>query len=207
MTTKVCSMLLRVALVAVAIVVGTGTAQAASEEEAGIIATFDVVGEQFKVRIENPTTIAQVRALERGESTATIPNGRLLRGADGNAPWSWHLDPNDIEMAEAAIELCDGTPSTVEADLDRWIDEVGRYCPWSAELVGVEEVGAGEPSPTVSASPMTTPAATATAAPLLPESGGHGGTGIGALPAALLVLFVAGSALLAGGAFLGARRS
>jgi hypothetical protein len=105
-----------------------------------VIATFDVLGETFRVRVENADTIEQVRALERGESTASIPNGRLLRGDGGvNQPWSWHLDPNDIEMAEFAIELCDGTPSMVEEDLDYWVDTVGRYCPWSGELVSVEE--------------------------------------------------------------------
>jgi len=105
-----------------------------------IIATFDVAGETFRVRIENTATIEQVRALERGESTATIPNGRLLAGSDGNEPWSWHLDPFDIEIAEVTIELCDGTPSLVEADLDYWIDTVGRFCPWTATLVDVEDV-------------------------------------------------------------------
>lgn len=105
-----------------------------------IIATFDVQGEQFRVRIENEATIEQVRALGRGEGTASIPNGRLLRGSDGNEPWSWHLDPQDIEMTEVAIELCDGTPSLVEADLDYWVDTVQRFCPWTAKLVGIEDI-------------------------------------------------------------------
>jgi hypothetical protein len=122
--------------IASALLATHGTSQANN----AIIATFDVQGEAFRVRIENSATIMQVRALEDGSGTATIPNGRILRGSDGNAPWSWHLDPDDIEMAEFAIELCDGTPSLVEDDVDYWVDTVGRFCPWSATLVSVEEV-------------------------------------------------------------------
>jgi len=129
--------LLVVAFTGLALLMAARSVADASPE--AIIATFDVAGETFRVRIENTTTIEQVRALERGESTATIPNGRLLAGSDGNEPWSWHLDPFDIEMAEVTIELCDGTPSLVEADLDYWIGTVGRFCPWSAQLVSVED--------------------------------------------------------------------
>jgi hypothetical protein len=61
---------------------------------------------------------------------AHIPNGRILSGAGRarhNAPWSWHLDPVDIQMAEAAIEVCDATPSYVEAHRDYFVGVVGRY--------------------------------------------------------------------------------
>jgi hypothetical protein len=110
--------------------------------EGGVLATFDVTGEAFTVWVTNPATIEQLLALERGESTANIPNGRLLRGAgeaDHNAPWSWHLDPEDIEMAEITIELCDGAPSYVEDNVAEFADNIGRYCPWSAQLVALED--------------------------------------------------------------------
>jgi hypothetical protein len=78
-----------------------------------------------------------------GTSQATIPNGALLAGAGPascNEPWSWHLDPEDFEMAEATIELCDGSPSLVEADRDAWISQVGRFCPWGAELIALQDL-------------------------------------------------------------------
>lgn len=107
----------------------------------GILATFDVVGEAYSIFITNKTTIEEVFALQRGESQATIPSGRLVRGGvDYNAPWSWHIDPEDIHMAEITIELCDGTPSQVEADLDYWLSTVQRFCPWGAKLVKVEDL-------------------------------------------------------------------
>lgn len=134
--------MIRICIVASLTILATlvAVAQQPAHANSAIIATFEVQGEQFRVRVENEATIEQVRALEAGESTASIPNGRVLHGSDGNEPWSWHLDPNDIEMAEVAIELCDGTPSHVEDDLDYWVDTVQRFCPWTATLVDVEEV-------------------------------------------------------------------
>jgi hypothetical protein len=56
-----------------------------------------------------------------------------------NQPWSWHIDSEDIHMAEMTIELCDGLPSHVENDLDYWVDTVGRFCPWQATLVNITD--------------------------------------------------------------------
>ena len=110
--------------------------------QGGILATFQSSGEQFRVWVTSETAIEQILALQAGESEASIPNGPLVRGSgadDHNDPWSWHFDPEQIEMAELTIELCDGRPSYVEENLDTYIEEVGRYCPWGAELVSVED--------------------------------------------------------------------
>jgi hypothetical protein len=72
---------------------------------------------------------------------ANIPNGQLLPGpgtADHHLPWSWHLDPEDMGMAEVATEVCDGTPAYVEENLDEFVETVGRYCPLNARLVSVD---------------------------------------------------------------------
>lgn len=108
----------------------------------GIVATFAAGSQRFNVWIRNRTTIAEVFAVQQGTSQAHIPNGRILRGpgaADHNAPYSWHLDPNDITMAEVATEVCDGAPSFVEENVDEFVDKVGRYCPWAAELVDIAD--------------------------------------------------------------------
>jgi hypothetical protein len=119
---------------------GPGGPSAADPLRGGVVATFAVGTERFNVWIRNGAAIEQVRAVQRGASAATIPNGRLVAGvgqASHNRPYSWHLDPDEIEMAEAAIELCDGSPSFVERNRDQFIREVGRYCPWGARLIGV----------------------------------------------------------------------
>ena len=106
----------------------------------GTLATFDVDGERFRVWVTNPETIEQIFALQAGTSQASIPSGRLRQGpgrGGHNAPWHWHLDPQEIGMAEVTIELCDGRPSYVEAHRHEFIDQVGSYCPWAARLVAV----------------------------------------------------------------------
>ena len=106
----------------------------------GIVVTFAVGGEIYNVFITNEDTIEDVFAVQRGESQATIPSGRLVEGSKCyNLPWSWHVDPEDIHMAEFTIELCDGLPSHVEKDLDYWVKTVERFCPWSATIVHIED--------------------------------------------------------------------
>lgn len=108
----------------------------------GVLATFRTTNQTFKVFVTRPATIDALHALQRGQATASIPNGRILRGAGAgshNAPYSWHLDPADVDMADATIELCDGTPSYVEAHLTEYVDVIGRYCPWGAMLVALQD--------------------------------------------------------------------
>jgi hypothetical protein len=108
----------------------------------GVLATFEVEGERFRVWTTNPQTIHDLHELLHGTSAANIPNGRILRGpgrARHNAPYHWHLDPQDMAMAEVAIEVCDGLPSYVEENVDEFVGRVGRYCPWAAELVELRD--------------------------------------------------------------------
>ena len=96
----------------------------------------------MRVWVTNPQTLQQLLDLRDGKSSANIPNGRILRGpgqGDHNAPYSWHLDPEEIEMAEFTIEICDGRPSFVEANVGEFVDNVRRYCPWSARLVELQD--------------------------------------------------------------------
>jgi len=116
------------------------TVDQAEELSSGILATFNVGGEQYSIFVTNDDTIEDILALQRGESQATIPSGKIIaQPAAYNAPWSWHIDPEDVQMAEFTIELCSGLPSHVENDLDYWANTVGRFCPWSAQLVSVQD--------------------------------------------------------------------
>ncbi len=108
--------------------------------EDGVLATYDVQGERYSIFVTNTQTIEQVIALWNGQSNAKIPSGRVVKGRVAyNRRWSWHIDSQDISMAEVTIELCDGLPSYVEAHLDEWIATVGYFCPWSAELVALRD--------------------------------------------------------------------
>lgn len=127
-------------LSAMALVLAACSSPTSPDLEGGVLATFDVLGERYTIFITEARTIDQVMALASGQGSARIPSGRLVRGREAyNAAWSWHIDPRDIQMVEVTMELCDGRPSDVERDLDHWVDTVGRFCPWSAALVDVED--------------------------------------------------------------------
>ena len=118
-----------------------GDPVAADGLEGGVLATFAVGQDRFRVWITDGAAADAVMMLEAGSGTATIPNGGIRRGpgpGEHNAPWSWHLDGSDIEMAELTAEVCDGAPSYVEQNLGDYL-QIGRYCPWGATLLGAED--------------------------------------------------------------------
>ena len=89
--------------------------------------------EEFRVTTSSSQFIAQARAqLALPQAQRRLfPAGGLGAGNGGhNLAWSWHL--TDATLTEAAIELCDGRPSMVEADLGYWLGTVKAFCPWSA---------------------------------------------------------------------------
>ena len=70
-----------------------------------------------------------------GEEIAAIPLRTIVDAPSVNAQWSSHIDPATLEFAEVTIEVCDGLPSFVE---DGSLTSP-TYCPWSAEVIAVEE--------------------------------------------------------------------
>jgi hypothetical protein len=94
------------------------------------------VGEEtFVMRTTRPEVARLAQENLLGRDTR-FPIGPLLPGDGGfNAPWSWHLDPERVEMTEAAIEVCDGSPSYVEAHRADY--EAVGYCPWGGRVVAI----------------------------------------------------------------------
>jgi hypothetical protein len=99
------------------------------------IATIRVVDEAYRILLTTPAQIDAARAAQAG-GRASIPNGRLVTGAQINSGYSWHVE--DVEFVEATIELCDGLPSHVQREGVTFGG--GRYCPWSARVVNLEAV-------------------------------------------------------------------
>jgi hypothetical protein len=110
------------------------TPTATASPSGGVVVTFRVEAEQFKVLVTDTELIAHVQALLAGGEDGRIPSGLIVRGEPGvNAPWSWHIDPASLEFADVTIEVCDGLPSHVE---DGTL-EGDRYCPWGAEVIDI----------------------------------------------------------------------
>lgn len=101
------------------------------------IVTIRVIDEEYRIELVTPESIENARMLLAGEEAPSIPNGVVLRDGDGgvNEPWSWHIDPESLEWADFTIEVCDGLPSDVEED----IITSENYCPWSAEVIALDD--------------------------------------------------------------------
>ena len=94
-------------------------------------------GDNFKVYATDPEAI-QLLTDNYYSLNNMFVMGRLVIGNGGfNSPWSWHLDPDHVTMAEFAIELCDGTPSEVEHNLPYWLFQVETFCPWSSKVIEI----------------------------------------------------------------------
>lgn len=94
-------------------------------------------GDKFTVYATDPEAIQLLTDNYYGLNNMFV-TGRLVIGNGGfNSPWSWHLDPEDVTMAEFAIELCDGTPSEVEHNLPYWLFQVETFCPWSSKVIEI----------------------------------------------------------------------
>jgi hypothetical protein len=116
-------------------VIATALAVSGSGSPRYPVATFDVVGETYKIELATPELVAHAEALLAGEPVASIPLGRVVRDDPGvNAPWSWHIDPATLQFADMTIEVCDGLPSYVEDGTVTSDD----YCPWSAKIVSID---------------------------------------------------------------------
>jgi hypothetical protein len=98
------------------------------------IVTFAVADETYRVALTSSRQLAAARSAQAG-GTARIPNGRIVAGTQVNTGWSWHIE--DVEFAEFTIELCDGRPSDVEREGTAYGG--GRFCPWGATVVRIEE--------------------------------------------------------------------
>ena len=103
----------------------------------GIIVTFRVADkEQYKIQLTDPADIETARQLLAGEEAPKIPNGKVVFGDPGvNKGYSWHIDPETLEFADMTTEVCDGLPS----DVEQGIITSDYYCPWSAEVIAIDE--------------------------------------------------------------------
>ncbi len=98
----------------------------------------DATGAQnFIARTNDPQVIADAHAqLELPIAQRTLFIIGPVAGGDGgdNTGWDRHFVPNEWNLTEAAIELCDGNPVLVNQAVDYWIG-IGLFCPWGARVI------------------------------------------------------------------------
>jgi len=91
--------------------------------------------ERFTMFVTDPPTIQFATENFQGKNHK-FPTGRISLSNGGfNSPWSWHFQPDNIRMADVAIEVCDGLPSHVNSHLNDYL--ATGYCPWSAKVIQV----------------------------------------------------------------------
>lgn len=55
---------------------------------------------------------------------------------NGELRFNWHFVPDQWQLAEVAVEVCDGCPFTnVHQESDLWQNNVGFFCPWTSKPV------------------------------------------------------------------------
>ncbi len=103
--------------------------------------------QSFLLPLEKAADIAQARAWLAdgvGSGVGNIVSATIAAGSDGinrntiahDEPlWSWHIERFD-GFAELAIELCDGWPGLIEADVAEFIRNTGgRICFWNYRVI------------------------------------------------------------------------
>ena len=88
----------------------------------------------FVVYSNRPEWVEAMRAeLGRPDEERQVVLGTVKTRKPGyNPDWSYVLAPNTVELAEASIEVCDGSPYYVEHHLKAWRDKT--WCPWSSHV-------------------------------------------------------------------------
>jgi hypothetical protein len=113
----------------------------------GLWVTFDVEGERFRAVVTRPDAIEYVLGYVAGNQPVRAPIGEVKADNSFNAPWSWSLAPESVAFTDEAIESCDGMPAMVEQNLERWLADIQRYCPWKARIAKVHDCRDGECKP------------------------------------------------------------
>lgn len=96
----------------------------------------------FVAATSDPAIIDSVLAnLARPFEERQLISGPIAAGNAGynkNASYwfKWHFVPNEWQLADFAMEVCDGCPfSDIDADTAYWLGTVGSFCPWSSKPV------------------------------------------------------------------------
>jgi hypothetical protein len=96
------------------------------------------VGETFFFWSTNDAFIDEAIAKANGLSPQQIPVfNNLTAGSFCSSPNTFQVDPEDMHFADMAMEICDGRASYIDENLDEWLQQVDRRCPWDGQIANV----------------------------------------------------------------------
>ncbi|QNT91863.1 hypothetical protein HEP81_01534 [Streptomyces griseofuscus] len=113
--------------------------RAAAEAPAYFVMT-DITREQFVIKLTESGDIKHARELVHGETTDRphVITRIVKRPAAYNPRWSFHANPDTIQLFDNAFEVCDATIPYVEDHLD----EAGGpflpgllWCDWTSRII------------------------------------------------------------------------
>ena len=115
----------------------------------GAVVTFAFSGstDTMRVHVRKASTIEAARAYIQTQTGPKFPIGTIVRGAGADPKYPFHYLPDEVSLAEVAMELCDGRPMKTEAAVEQFFTgSTGRsnaptatYCPWGAYPVAVRD--------------------------------------------------------------------
>jgi hypothetical protein len=86
--------------------------------------------EEFVVFAADQEDVDAMRAEARAEDKTKLVAGVVRKGKPYNPDWKFVMGSRSLEIAEVAIEVCDGDPYYVQRHLKQWMGDV--WCPWSS---------------------------------------------------------------------------
>jgi hypothetical protein len=95
-----------------------------------------IESESFIFQLDDPTKIAEARAIISGTQQSQIVWGDIRDGAANYNPrWHFQLDPVSIRFVQTAPQLCNLAPSIVEQRLQSGAPLPPDWCPWGHKVV------------------------------------------------------------------------
>lgn len=114
------------------------TAAGTSPDREEPVVLWETADGTYRTSGHSQADLERIRAAIAAGEPAGIPNGELRLGDGGvNVGHAWHVV--DVELADVTAEYCDATVAYVDEHLEEWYEQVGRFCPWSAVPLAVEE--------------------------------------------------------------------
>jgi len=103
----------------------------------------------LQVHITNPGTIDTVEQVLADRLPRMFPTGWIRPGAGVDRRYPFHYLPESVQLAQAAIEVCDGAPMHTLTEVADFMDggitspdgTAAYWCPWGAYPVRVQRLG------------------------------------------------------------------